>query len=100
MKRIWVLVSIVFFMVAFSETATASRCATGYMNDPCSVDGYGIVQTERYAHSRHNHMVDIHRFTLAQPAVKKGKRVVYKKRTHRKRLYKTVKRCRLVRVPR
>ena len=87
-------------MVILSQAATANRCATGYMNDPCSVDGYGIVQTERYTYSRHNHMVDIHHFSLAKPVVKKGKRIVYKKRTHRKRLYKTIKRCRLVRVPR
>jgi hypothetical protein len=98
MKKITIIVTMLLSMGLFSSTASAG-CGMEYMSDPCSVDGYGIVQTERYVRGKHNWMHDIHYFGANKRVVKKR---VLKKRKRRaaKRRYKYVKRCRLVKVRR
>jgi hypothetical protein len=98
MKKITIIVTMLLSMGLFSSTASAG-CGTEYMSDPCSVDGYGIVQTERYVRGKHNWMHDIHYFGANKRVVKK--RVLKKrKRSVVKRRYRYVKRCRLVKVRR
>jgi len=95
MKNIVMIAVMVLSMVALSVTASAEKCGTKYMKDPCAVDGYGIVQTERFVRGRHNWMHDIHHFGSSKRVMKKRKR-----RIHQKRRYKYIKRCRLVKVRR
>lgn len=90
------------FALAFFSTATsAATCGAKFMKDPCSVDGYSIVNTERFVRGRHNWMHDIHDFGEAKKPTRK-KRVhskrVYRKKIHVKKRYKFVKRCRTVKV--
>ncbi len=93
MKKMAIIVAMLLSMGLFSTTASAG-CGTEYMSDPCSVDGYGIVQTERYVRGKHNWMHDIHYFGTSKRVLKKRKRSVVKRR------YRYVKKCRLVKVRR
>jgi len=93
MKKMAIIVAMLLSMGLFSTTASAG-CGTEYMSDPCSVDGYGIVQTERYVRGKHNWMHDIHYFATSKRVLKKRKRSVVKRR------YRYVKKCRLVKVRR
>ena len=86
-------------MLTFTSmtVSAAPTCGAEYMKDPCSVDGYSIVNTERFVRGRHNTMHDIHHFSDLRK-IKHRKRTTYRKRVHRKKRYKYIKRCRTVKV--
>ena len=90
-----------FALAFFSTTTSAATCGAKFMKDPCSVDGYSIVNTERFVRGRHNWMHDIHHFGKVKKSTRK-KRVrskrIYRKKVHVKKRYKFVKRCRTVKV--
>ena len=88
-----------FSLVMLSRTANAATCGAKFMKDPCPVDGYSIVNTERFVRGRHNWMHDVHYFGEKR-GVMRIKRVVRKKRAHPKRAYRYLKRCRIVKVRR
>lgn len=91
MKKNIVIAGVLFSMGILSSAASAG-CDTEYMNDPCSVDGYSIVQTERHVQGKHNWVHDIHYFSVGKRVTKQRKRRVMKRRV------RYVKRCRLVKV--
>jgi len=59
MKKSLVIAIMGFSMMITSATATAG-CKAEYMNDPCEIDGYGIMEIERFEKGRHNHMEVLH----------------------------------------
>ncbi len=102
MKKITIIVASLFALAFFSTSTSAATCGAKFMKDPCPVDGYSIVNTERFVRGRHNRMHDIHYFNDLKKATH-TKRAVYGKRVHRKKVhpkrrYKYVKRCRTVKV--
>ena len=103
MKKIITMSVVGLFMLALlSTTGNAATCSTKFMKDPCPLDGYSIVNTERFIRGRHNWMHDIHHFWDAKKTVHRKrvvrKRRTYRKRVHHKRRYRYVKRCRRVKV--
>ncbi len=89
-------------LVLFGSAASAAWCNPRYMSDPCPIEGYDMVQTEKFTKGRHNWMNDIHYFGEKKRVVKKSKKRVkkYKKRKVSKKRYKYIKKCRLVKVRR
>jgi len=99
MKRFSKVVLSVLLVTLWSSALSAKSCESSFMHDPCSVDGYSIVDTERFVKGKHNWMHDIHHF-----GEQTNDRVRRKKRTKRKILYtkkryRYVRKCRLVKVP-
>ncbi len=99
MKKVLVALAVFFSLAAFGATASAATCGAKFMKDPCPVDGYSVVNTERFVRGRHNWMHDIHHFGEKKRVVRR-KRTIRKKRVQRKRHYKYVRRCRTVKVRR
>ncbi|NKQ39999.1 MAG: hypothetical protein HF962_00295 [Sulfurovum sp.] len=93
-----VLISVASLML-LSSTATAAWCSAKYLHDPCAIDGFDIVQTEKFVRGKHNWMHDVHNLGNSNKVSKKKKRVI-KKRVKRKKSkrYKYVKRCRVSKV--
>ena len=101
-KIITMAVAGLFALALLSSAGSAATCGAKFMKDPCSLDGYSIVNTERFIRGRHNWIHDIHHSSDAKKVVHR-KRAVHKRRVHRKRLqptrqYKYVKRCRRLKV--
>jgi len=85
--------AIILLSLLLSVTASAG-CKATYMEDPCSIEGYGIVETEKFIPGKHNWMHDVHYFGEDEATLKK------RKKSRRVRRYTLVKRCRFVKVPR
>lgn len=99
MKKILVATVTLFSLVMLSTAADAATCGAKFMKDPCPVDGYSIVNTERFVRGRHNWMHDVHHFGENRSSTR-VKRVVRKKRVRPQRAYRYVRRCRIVKVRR
>jgi len=55
--------SIVFIVaMVFALGLNAGNCKSQYMNDPCPVDGYSIVEIEKFVKGPHNQMHSVHNF--------------------------------------
>ena len=97
MKKVTRIVLMALLATLWSGTLSAKGCESNFMHDPCPVDGYSIVDTEKFVRGRHNWMHDIHHF---------GEKKRYKKRVKRRKInytkkrYKYVRKCRLVKVRR
>ncbi len=78
--------------MAFASVELAPECNAKYMQDPCTLDGYAMVETEEFIRGTHNHMHDIHYYAI--------KKVSKKRRRVARRAYKVVKKCRYVKVRR
>ena len=92
MKKSVMVVAIMFASMAFSSVELAPECNAKYMQDPCAVDGYAMVEIEEFVRGTHNHMYDIHHYA--------SKKVTKKRRSVARRGYKVVKKCRYVKVRR
>ncbi len=55
-------ITILFSFLLMGTTASAG-CKAKYMADPCSIDGYAIVETEKSLPEKHHWMHDIHYFS-------------------------------------
>lgn len=77
MKNIVVLI----VLVLFSSSANAKDCRSGYEYDPCPVDGYSVVEVERFVKGVHNQMYCVHHFN-------DEKRTYRVKRRHFHRYYR------------
>ena len=93
MKKSVIVVVVMFASMAFGSVELAPECNAKYMQDPCAVDSYAMVETEEFIPGTHNHMHDIHYYTI-------NKKVTKKRRSVARRAYKVVKKCRYVKVRR
>ncbi len=59
MKNIYKAGIVVVAWVALGSLSQARAC-TNVADDPCTFDGYSIVETERYAYRPHNQMSAAH----------------------------------------
>jgi len=92
MKKMISMIVRMLSIGVLSTTAYAATCDVKFMEDPCPVDGYSIVNTEKFVRSHHNWMHDIHHFDDISSRVKNS--------TYIKKRYTYTKKCRLVRVER
>ncbi len=99
MKKILVAIVTLFSLLMLSTVADAATCGAKFMKDPCPVDGYSIVNTEKFVRGRHNWMHDVHHFGEHRGTTR-VKRIVRKKRVHSQRAYRYVRHCRIVKVRR
>lgn len=98
MKKTTLFVVSFLMLTFFSVTVSAATtCGAAYMKDPCPVDGYSIMNIERFVRGRHNDMYDIHHFSDLRKT-KHRKRAIYRKRVQHKKRYRYIKRCRTVKV--
>ena len=90
MKKTTLLVMVSSSVVLLTSSISAGKCQSGYMNDPCTVDGYSVVEIEKSPRGRggHNHIYAVHDFDSIKSAIPERK-------TKTKRRY--VKRCRIAR---
>lgn len=92
MKKSIMVIVAMFASMAFGSVKLAPECNAKYMQDPCAVDGYAMVEVEEFVRGTHNQMYDIHHYSL--------KNVTKKRRRVARRGYKVVKKCRYVKVRR
>jgi hypothetical protein len=92
MKKRVVVVLAIFTSMAFGSVELTPECQAKFMQDPCSVDGYAMVEIEEFVAGGHNQMYDIHHYA-PRKVTKKHRRVARKG-------YKVVKKCRYVKVRR
>jgi len=111
MKKITIAIAGLFALTFFATATNAATCGAKFMKDPCPIDGYSIVDTERFVRGSHNRMYDIHHFGEVKKQTHRKRfrskktyrkrahhRKVYHRKTRLKKRYKFVRRCRTVKV--
>lgn len=94
------IINSAIFLLLFTSTTIASGCDTAYMKDSCAVDGYEIVEIERFVKGIHNQMNDVHFFNTEKSHSRKKTKKKKKRYSKTKKHYKYIKKCRLVKVVR
>jgi hypothetical protein len=92
MKKYMIIVAVLFASVTYASVDLAPECQAKFMQDPCSVDGYAMVEIEEFVAGGHNQMYDIHHHA--------SRKVSKKRRRVARKGYKVVKKCRYVKVRR
>jgi len=89
MKKIFKTGSVVCMVALWTTAALADTCQSQYMKDPCSVDGYSMVEVEEFVPYGHNQMHILHHFNDT---------VATKKKARKTKKYRYIKKCRYIKV--
>jgi hypothetical protein len=67
MKTAKVILGAGLLALVFGSADAAVDCGREYMKDPCTKDGYSVVETERFIRGPHNCMAIAHYFPGEEP---------------------------------